>query len=66
MLLFSVSLHQALHTMCDTTQTSIRLQVLHLLTMCLLSWEYNKGNTIQRKSDRKGESLGSSSSYTVT
>ena len=55
--IFFKNLHQALYTTCDTSQASILLQALHLRTIHQLTWESNKANTAQRKSDRKGQSL---------
>lgn len=55
--IFFKNLHQALHTTRDTTQASILLQALHLHTIHQPTWEGNKRNTAQRKSDGKGQSL---------
>jgi len=55
--IFFKNLHQALHTTSDTTQASTLLQALHFCTIHQPTWEGNKGNTAQSKSDREGQSL---------
>lgn len=55
--IFFKNLHQLLYTTCDKTRASVLLQALHLHTIHQLTWEGNKGNTAQKKSDGKRQSF---------